>query len=114
MRFPGRISSLVPALICATLAQASLVFAQSPVTLTIDAQSPGFTVPDDFTGLSFETGSERPNKNGVSGYLFSATNTSFITLYQNSGLHNLRLGGGTVDGTNATIPTTTDIDNAFA
>jgi hypothetical protein len=88
--------------------------AQSPISLTIDTQSPGFAIPDDFAGLSFETGSERPNKNGVSGYLFCATNTPLITLFQNTGLHNLRLGGGTVDGLSATIPTYTDIDNAFA
>jgi hypothetical protein len=114
MRLAGSSSSLVPALICGALLQAAVVSAQSPVTLTIDTQSPGFAIPADFTGLSFETGSERPNKNGVSGYLFCATNAPFITLYQNCGLHNLRVGGGTVDGTNATIPTFTDIDNVFA
>lgn len=88
--------------------------AQSQVTLTISTQTPGYTIPGDFAGLSFETGSELLNRNGVSGYLFSATNSEVITLFQNVGLHNLRIGGGSVDGTNAAIPTTTGIDNLFA
>jgi hypothetical protein len=88
--------------------------AQSPVMLTISTQSSGYKIPNDFAGLSFETGSELLNRNGVSGYLFSPTNSAVITLFQNIGLHNLRLGGGSVDGTKAAVPTDTGIDNLFA
>src|SRR5215471_11758678 len=105
---------IAAAFVCFAVSIVAARSVPSPVTLTIDTRSPGFAIPAEFTGLSFETGSERPNKNGVSGYLFCATNLPFITLYQNCGLHNLRLGGGTVDGTNATVPAYTDIDNVFA
>ncbi len=88
--------------------------AQSPVTLTISTQSPGYRIPNDFAGISFETWSELINRNHVSGYFFSATNSAVITLFQNIGLHNLRLGGGSVDGANAAIPTDVGIDNVFA
>jgi hypothetical protein len=87
--------------------------AQSPVTVTISTQSPGYAIPDDFAGLSFEMGSAVNNRNGYSGYLFSATNQQTVTLFQNIGVRNLRLGGGSVDGTNAVVPTTTGIQNAF-
>ena len=105
---------IAAAFVCFAVSIVAARSVPSPVTLTIDTRSPGFAIPAEFTGLSFETGSERPNKNGVSGYLFCATNLPFITLFQNAGLHNLRVGGGTVDGTNATVPAYTDIDNVFA
>lgn len=105
---------IVFALLAIWLSLTSAALAQSPVTLTISTQTPGYTIPSDFAGLSFETGSELLNRNGVSGYLFSTTNSAVITLFQNIGLHNLRLGGGSVDGTNAAIPTDTGIDNLFA
>ena len=58
----------------------SAVFAQSPITLTIDARSDGYEIPDDFAGLGFETSAEIPNTSGVSGHLFSPTNAQLITL----------------------------------
>ncbi len=91
----------------------STVLAQSPITLSIDTQSHGYAIPEDFTGLSFETYAELPNRNGVSGHLFSPTNMSLITLFTNSGIWNLRLGGGTVDGLHAAVPSYEDIDNVF-
>jgi hypothetical protein len=89
-------------------------FAQLPVTVRIDARNPGHSIPADFSGLSFETGSEMPNKNRVSGYLFCATNKPLITLFRNAGIHNLRVGGGTVDGLKAAIPSQEAIDDVFA
>lgn len=89
-------------------------FAQSAVTITVDARAEGFTIPDDFAGLSFETGSELPNRNGVHGCLFNATNQELITLFQNTGIHNLRLGGGTVDIAKTPIPGFGEISNVFA
>jgi hypothetical protein len=40
-------------------------------------------------------------------------NTQLITLFTNSGIRNLRLGGDTVDGLDAAIPSRVDIDNVF-
>ncbi|HUA65856.1 MAG TPA: glycosyl hydrolase family 79 C-terminal domain-containing protein [Alphaproteobacteria bacterium] len=93
---------------------ASWVRAQSPITVTIK-NSPGYAIPEDFSGLSFESGHQMPNKNGVSGNLFSPTNTQLITLFRNMGLRNLRIGGGTVDGLGGGARLThADIDNLFA
>jgi hypothetical protein len=107
---PTRLRILLVAVACFTCSAS----AQSPVTVAISAQSPGFAIPADFGGLSFEMGSELANRNGVSGYLFCATNTQLITLFQNAGIHSLRLGGGSVDQTSVPIPRPADIDNCFA
>ena len=91
----------------------STVLAQSPVTLSIGTRSRTFEIPYDFAGLGFETSAEIPDTSGVSGHLFSPTNTQLITLFTNSGIRNLRVGGGTVDGLDAAVPTHADIDNLF-
>lgn len=88
--------------------------AQSPITITIN-NSPGYAIPDDFSGLSFESGHQMPDKNGVRGNLFSPTNTELVTLFRNAGIRNLRVGGGTVDGFGGGSRLThADIDNLFA
>lgn len=92
---------------------AAAAFAQSPVTLTVDTQERGYLIADDFAGIGFETWAELPNHNGVRGNLFSPTNAQLITLFTNTGIRNLRLGGGTVDGLHAAIPGRADIDNVF-
>lgn len=102
------------ALVCCGLLWWQIAFAQAPVTLRIDTRSPGHEIPADFSGLSFETGSELPNRNRVPGLLFSPTNQPLITLFRNAGIHNLRVGGGTVDGTAAAIPSREAIDDLFA
>jgi hypothetical protein len=89
------------------------VVAQSSITVTI-TNSPGYAIPQDFSGLSFESGHQVPNKNGVPGDLFNPTNTQVITLFRNIGLRNLRIGGGTVDGPRAARLSHEDIDNLFA
>jgi hypothetical protein len=68
-----------------------------PVTITIDAQHPGPSIPDDFAGLSFERGPLNPGNAGVSGNLFSPGNNSIVTLFRNMGMRSLRIGGGSVD-----------------
>jgi len=91
----------------------STTLAQSPITLSIDTQSRGSEIPADFAGLGFETSAEIPDTSGVSGHLFSPTNTQLITLFTNIGVRNLRIGGGTVDGLDAAVPGHTDIDDVF-
>ena len=86
--------------------------AQSPVILTLDAQTRGAPIPDDFTGLSFETSNLLPETNGQ--YLFSAKNLPLIILFKNIGVRNLRIGGGTVDLPRYPVPELADIDNLFA
>lgn len=104
------------ALICAgcllVLVPAGL--AQSPVTLRIDAQAPGTTIPRDFIGLSFETESLRFNSTRVRGRLFDSTNAQLVTLFKNLGIRNLRIGGSSVDA-NASgyFPADADIDALF-
>jgi hypothetical protein len=93
--------------------------AQAPIKLTVDKTSREFAIPADFSGLGFETKSILPDTYGVSGYFFSPKNEQLITLFRNIGIKNIRVGGGTVDGSGKSehcvtqAPTFTDIDNLF-
>ena len=99
---------------------AGAVLAQAPVTLTVDTASRQFRIPDDFAGLGFETKSVIANEYGVSGNFFSPANIELITLFRNTGIRNIRVGGGTVDGSGGDehcvtpTPSFADIDNLFA
>ncbi len=93
--------------------------AQSPVSLTIDTGHPGHQIPADFSGLSIETGSLRSGNGGVLGnWLDDSTHfpdnfhAEMITLFNNLGIKNIRVGGGSVDMNN-TIPTNADRDAFF-
>ena len=79
---------------CAAMAQ---VRPTAPVTVTVDRSAQGPAIPRDFSGLSFERGTLNSNNAGVSGYLFSPSNTQLVTLFQNLGIHSLRVGAGSVD-----------------
>jgi hypothetical protein len=86
------------------------------VTIRFGVEPAGPAVPDDFAGLGFERGPLNPGNAGVQGYLFNPENDSLVTLFRNLGLHNLRLGGGSVDNM---FPAGADgdftgIDNLFA
>jgi len=95
------------------------VLAQAPIKLTVDTTSREFAIPADFSGLGFETKSILPDTYGVSGYFFSPKNEQLITLFRNIGIKNIRVGGGTVDGSGESehcvtpTPTFKDIDNLF-
>lgn len=104
---------LITGLIWAAGLWAGTVLAESPVTLTIQARAPGAAIPADFVGISFGMKALLPNKAGA--HIFSATNTSLVTLFQNLGIRHLRVGGTTVESPPATpIPDETAIDNLFA
>jgi hypothetical protein len=112
---PGRACSVAFTLVAAVVAvmlATPVLAVPVPVNLTI-TNSPGYAIPTDFSGLSFGAVAEIPGHGGVPGYLFSATNEQLITLFKNSGLHNLRLGGTTVEGTNAAVPDRLAIDSVF-
>lgn len=81
--------------------------AQVPVTVTVDTTSHGYAIPNDFSGLSFERGTENLNNAKVQGYLFSPSDTQLITLFQNIGIRSLRVGAGSVD----TEPIVTNVPN---
>ncbi len=106
-------------LLCAGLFLASAAFAQAPVQLTINTAVRDYAIPAEFIGLGFETKSVVPNMYGVHGYFFTSANTQLITLFRNIGIKEIRVGGGTVDGSGKTehcitpIPTYKDIDHLF-
>jgi hypothetical protein len=69
----------------------------APVTLTVNTATHGFAIPTDFNGIGFERGTLNSGNAGASGYIFSPSNTQVVTLFQNLGIKNLRIGGGSVD-----------------
>jgi hypothetical protein len=85
----------------------------SPIALTIDANLPGISIPENFSGISFETGSVRKGNARVTGNFFRAGNKQAINLFRQLGIRHLRIGGGSVD-MNQTVPTWADIDSLFA
>lgn len=84
----------------------------APVTITVNLKTQGPIIPDDFTGLSFETGSERIGNAGVKGYFFDADSKQVLTLFKEMGIKHLRVGGGSVD-IKTIEPTKADIDHFF-
>ena len=109
----------ITSLVCAGSLLSGAVLAQVPIKLTIDTASREFAIPNDFVGLGFETKSVVPNSYGVAGYFFTPANTQLINLFQNIGIKNIRVGGGTVDGSSGNercvmpVPTHGDIDHLF-
>jgi hypothetical protein len=106
-------------LLIAAFLLTATAFAQAPIKLTIDSTKHEFAIPDDFIGLGFETKSVVPNMYGVKGYFFSPANIQLITLFRNISIKQIRVGGGTVDGSGKNehcvtpTPTFKDIDNLF-
>ncbi|HXS12087.1 MAG TPA: hypothetical protein VN734_05250 [Acidobacteriaceae bacterium] len=107
------------ALSCFGFLLSHVALTQAPVKITIGTSNREFAIPDDFVGLGFETKSILPDVYGVHGYFFTPTNTQLITLFRNIGIKQIRVGGGTVDGSGENvhcmmpIPTYKDIDNLF-
>jgi hypothetical protein len=91
----------------------------NPVTVNVDTRFHEFAIPADFVGLGFETKSVVADTYGVRGNFFSPENRPLITLFRNIGIRNIRIGGGTVDGSGgdehcvAPTPSFKDIDNLF-
>ena len=83
-------------------------WAQTPVNVSVRSSyrdlTTGKPIAPDFAGLGFEAAAERPGNAGVKGYFFSPSNTQLITLFQQMGVRNLRLGGGTADGCGTPVP----------
>ncbi len=67
----------------------------NPVALTVNTASPSYTIPPDFLGLSFETGSLTSTPS-----TFPAENAQFRVMVSQLGLGWVRFGGNSVDKTN--------------
>ncbi len=93
-----KLAQQISALILTGYLLTGVAMAQStPVTVTVTTTSHGAAIPIDFSGLGFERGTLNSGNAGASGYLFSPVNTQLVTLFQNLGIKNLRIGGGSVD-----------------
>lgn len=91
------------------------------LTVTVDANASGPAIPDDYLGLSFETGAlERDNH--VTGYFLDVANADVVGIFRQLGLRSLRIGGATVDMSSIVVPPVgpggvkdfTGIDKMFA
>jgi hypothetical protein len=99
-------------IICGLCLVAEPAFAQSPVTVTIDSKSPGFPIPNDFSGLSFEMREVLTNSRG--GHYFSPKNKALVRTFQTLGIKSLRVGGNTADRPTLPVPGPADADSLFA
>jgi hypothetical protein len=113
-RFMGR--AIILCSILALLPGTLPTFAQSPspVTLTINTLTQGYQIPDDFSGVSIFTGTQKLGHRGSSANLFSASNIQLITLFKNSGIHHLRLGATGSSSSDTPNLDDSDIDSLFA
>lgn len=83
----------------------------TPIAVTVDSSHPGARIPSDYVGLSYETKSELPTREGKS--YFTPDNASLVKMFQTLGIRNLRIGGNTVDAPQVLVPDQTDIDRLF-
>ncbi|HEY4414959.1 MAG TPA: glycosyl hydrolase family 79 C-terminal domain-containing protein [Verrucomicrobiae bacterium] len=90
---------------------------QSPVAIAVDLKAAGRTIPDDFSGLSFEMENILPRWNESSfftSHLFRPDNKPLIQLFKTLGIKNLRLGGGSADEKTVGFIGNSEIDSLFA
>jgi hypothetical protein len=94
--------------------------AASPVTVTIQPPVTTAAIPADFIGLSFEITDLLPKPNEKYRQ-FSAENRPLVTLFRETGIKNLRVGGGTAEPKSGNpandarfpVPGPRDIDQLF-
>jgi len=91
---------------------ASVAFAGSPISVTVDPTSPGTKIPADFMGVSMESQTMLPDANGK--YYFSPDNKPLISMFKLLGITSLRVGGNTSDNPKIKVPGNSDIDSLFA
>jgi hypothetical protein len=75
------------------------IFSQDTIQVVLSPASPGYKIPDDFAGLSYE-------KNTLNKAIFGLKKDTLIRLFQTLGIKSVRIGGNSVDkdtfSTNAT------------
>lgn len=112
-------SRYIATLFCCCLLAAGAAAAQAPVEVSVNTAVREFAIPADFAGLGFEIRSVAPNSYRVKGYFFSPENSQLITLFRNAAVKQIRVGGGTVDGSGGKercampTPTEKDLDQLF-
>jgi hypothetical protein len=84
--------------------------AEAPVSIQVDANHPGLSVPTDFAGLGFEVAILRP-ENGT--HYFRPDTRPLINLFHTLGIKSLRLGGNTSDRDVRELPSEADLDSLF-
>jgi hypothetical protein len=84
--------------------------AEAQVTVRIDANNPGVTIPADYAGLGFEVAILR-EENGTR--YFRPDNAPLINLFHTLGIKSLRLGGNTSDRDVRQLPSEADLDSLF-
>jgi hypothetical protein len=86
--------------------------AAEPIAINPDWSTTQTPIPDQFTGLSFETQLVLPNHDGI--HYFRPDNLPLIQLFKTLGIRHLRIGGNTSDNPAVPIPGNDDIDSLFA
>jgi hypothetical protein len=90
---------------------ATVTFAQSPITVSVDTKRAGAVISPDFTGLSFELTQLFPGPDGLR--YFRPDNSRLISLFHTLGIKNLRVGGNTSDRNWRRPPDPADLDSLF-
>src|SRR5260370_41922878 len=84
-------------LFCVLILCGFLVFAsgslraQSPVTIALSLSNPGASIPQDFSGVSYETSAL------LGGNYFRSSNQPLLHMFSVLGIKNLRIGGNNSD-----------------
>ena len=81
------------------------------VSVVLNSQVIGATIPEDYSGLSYETRMMLPDANGQ--YYFSKENQKLVRMFKRLGVKSLRLGGNSVDVNSTSYPSNKDIDALF-
>jgi hypothetical protein len=82
------------------------------IIVTVDTHAPGEAISSDFIGLSYETATLLPDREGK--YFFSPDNTPLLQMFRTLGVKSLRIGGNTADRKSVPVPGKSDIDSLFA
>lgn len=96
-------SLLLSAVLCAR--------SQDTLRITINDQTAGTAIADDYVGLSYETRMLTPDSAGK--HYFSPANAILIRMFRQLGVKSLRIGGNSVDVKGGPVPTLEDIDQLF-
>jgi len=91
---------------------AAILFSQDSIGITLQPQSPGYRIPDDFAGLSFE-------KSSLNKVLFAPSKDTLLQLFKTLQIQSVRIGGNSVDKdtfgifTNGTHFTKANLDSFY-
>jgi hypothetical protein len=115
--FGARLCGIISLPLLAVCLSVGTAQGKDPIALTISATNFDVAVqlPNNFSGLSYGMGQGCiPGVSGVSGQPFDPTNAQLITLFQNTGIHELRIGWGIGEQTLTNTLTAANVDKAFA